>query len=158
MNPLTIILFLSIGLGVSLILNIIFGILAKKSTKQLSEACEELANYDNVLCKQKEIIKEYIDKFFEKDTEIDKLQQSLKQYDFKFNEAIRLNNVSEQVFKDIIKEHDNEMRTQREKFDKLLDKYFTKEQVIDFVKETYINAKGNSNGVVNYLKEFKANL
>lgn len=158
MNPLTIILILSIGLGVSLILNIIFGILAKKSTKQLNEACEELATYDNLICKQKETIKEYIDKFFEKDTEIDKLQLSLKQYDFKFNEAIRLNNESEQGLKDIIAEHDNEMRAQREKFDKLLETYFTKAEVIDFVTNTYIYVKGNNKGVKEYIKEFKANL
>lgn len=158
MNPITIIAMLSALLGVSILVNIIF---IKKSTnkeEELNQCGQELAAYDNRCEEQKKALIQYANSINEKDTQIGKLKTALEQYDFKFNEAIRLNNESEQALKDIISEHDKEMREQRERFEKFNATLYTKAEVVDFVKETYKNVKGNSNGVVDYVKEFKANL
>ena len=158
MNPITMIMILSICCLVSAGCNIALAIISNKRKKELNECGQELATYDNTCEQQKVIIKQYADKIYEQDVKIGHQKNALSQYDFKFNEAVRLNNESEQSLKDIISEHDKEMREQRERFEKFNATLYTKAEVIDFVKETYKNVKGNSNGVADYVKEFKANL
>ena len=162
MNPITIILILSIVLGVSLILNIVAAVLLNKGRKEINECSQELANQDNQIVDLKNLMEVKVRRIIELTDTIsekeNKFNLTLKQYDFKFNEQIRLNNESEQSLKDIISGHDKEMREQREKFEKLLETYYSKEDVINFVRETYKNVKGNNSGVVEYVKEFKRNL
>lgn len=165
MNPITMIMILSICCVISAGSSLILAIIAYKRKKELNECSLELADYDNKNVDLKTALLENQNQVYEKTLEINALkdkntkqEQSLEQYDFKFNEQIRLNNESEQALKDIISEHDKEMREQRERFEKFNATLYTKAEVIDFVKETYKNIKGNSNGVVEYIKEFKANL
>ena len=47
MNPITIILILSIVLGISLIFNIVTAVLLNKGRKEINECSQELANQDN---------------------------------------------------------------------------------------------------------------
>lgn len=162
MNPITIILILSIVLGVSLILNIVAAVLLNKGRKEINECSQELANQDNQIVDLKNLMEVKVRRIIELTDSIsekeNKFNLTLKQYDFKFNEQVRLNNESEQSLKDIISGHDKEMREQRERFEKFNATLFTQAEVIDFVKNTYIYVKGNNKGVKEYIKEFKANL
>lgn len=162
MNPITIILILSIVLGVSLILNIVATVLLNKGRKEISAACQELADYDNTLQEKNKYIERINAKMTLAHNEvrddkilIDKLKSK---FEYTTEEQARLNKESEDALKEIIAGHDDEMKSQRERFEKLVSNLYDKKALIEFVKQAFKVGKANVFKLEDYIKEFKANL
>ena len=158
MNPITIILILSIVLGVSLILNIVATVLLNKGRKEVSTACQELANQDNLIQQKNDYIVQLQKLKADKEKDIVDLKKILEKQDYKTQENNRINKESEDALKEIIAGHDNEMKSQREKFEKLVSNLYDKKALIEFVKQAFKVGKANVFKLEDYIKEFKANL
>lgn len=158
MNPITLIAVLSIILGLETIGITILLIVIRKKNGKLRDYSLELLNESQTINNLRKLISDNLLIMTEQNIKVKEASKMLQKGTHQYTEMMRLNKESEQSLKDIIKEHDKDMREQRERFEVLMSNTYDKKELVEYIQEAFKAGNNGYGTIKDYIKDFKANL